>query len=75
MLDFRRARQKGEAAAEEPPATFNAADGTWNQRTAAAERVREAIELSIPNEAIRHAALEILGLAIESADEERGNAW
>ena len=33
------------------------------------------MELSIPNEAIRRAALDFLALAIESADEERSNAW
>ena len=33
------------------------------------------MELSIPNEVIRRAALGFLALAIETADEERGNAW
>ena len=62
-------------AGEEPPATFNTADGTWNQRAGVEERVRETMELSIPNEAMRRAALDFLALAIDTADEERGNAW
>ena len=53
------------------PATFNAADGTWNQRAGVEERVRKKLELSIPNEAMRRAALDFLALAIENADEER----
>ena len=35
----------------------------------------QMMELSIPNEATRRAALRFLALAIENADEERGNAW
>ena len=75
MSEFRKARSRREVAGEEPPATFNTADGTWNQRAGVEERVRETMELSIPNEAIRRAALHFLALAIENADEERGNAW
>ena len=74
-LEFRKARSTREVADEEPPAIFNAADGTWNQRAGVEERVRETLELSIPNEAIRREALRFLALAIETADEERGNAW
>jgi Protein of unknown function DUF262/Mrr N-terminal domain len=65
----------GGAANEEPPAIFNAADGTWNQRAGVEERVRKTLELSIPNEAIRREALRFLALAIETADEVRSNAW
>jgi hypothetical protein len=75
ISEFRKARSSGELAGEEPPATFNTADGTWNQRAGVGERVRETMELSIPNEAIRRAALHFLALAIDNADEERGNAW
>ena len=67
MLEFRKARSSGELAGEEPPATFNTADGTWNQRAGVEERVRETMELSIPNEAIRRAALHFLALAIDNA--------
>jgi hypothetical protein len=75
MSAFRKAGSRGELAGEEPPAIFNTADGTWNQRAGVEERVRETLELSIPNEAIRRAALHLLALAIDNADEERGNAW
>jgi hypothetical protein len=69
MSEFRKARSRREAADEEP------VDGTWNQRAGVEERVRETLELSIPNEAIRREALRFLALAIEDADEERNNAW
>lgn len=74
MSEFRRARSRGEVVGEEPPATFNT-DGTWNQRAGVEERVREMMELSIPNEATRRGALHLLALAIDNADEERGDAW
>lgn len=75
MSGYRKGRSRGELASEEPSATFNTADGTWNQRSGVGERVRETLELSIPNEAIRREALRFLAFAIENADEERGNAW
>jgi hypothetical protein len=74
MSEFRKGRSRGPAD-EEPPATFNTADGTWLQRPGVEERVRETMELSISNETIRRASLDFLALAIETADEERGNAW
>ncbi len=75
MSEFRKARSRSEVAGEEPPAIFNTSDGTWNQRAGVEERVRETLEVSIPNEAIRRAALRFLAFAIENADEERGDAW
>jgi hypothetical protein len=75
MSEFRKARSRGEIASEEPPATFNTADGVWRQRAGVEQRVRETLELSIPNEAIRREALHFLALAMENADEERGTAW
>ena len=75
MSEFRKARSRREVTDEEPPSIFNAADGTWNQRVGAEERVRETLELLIPTEAIRREALHFLALAIENADEERGDAW
>ena len=73
MLAFRKARSKGDIADEEP--SLNIADGTWNQRAGVEERIGAMMELSIPNEAIRRAALDLLALAIEAADEERSDAW
>jgi Mrr N-terminal domain len=75
MSELRKTRSRDEVADEEPPATFNTAGGTWNQRAGVEERVREKMGLSIPNETIRRAALDFFALAIENADEERGNAW
>lgn len=75
MSEFRKARSKGEVASEEPPAAFSTVDSTWTQRAGVEERVRETLELSIPNEEIRRGALRFLAWGIENADEERGNAW
>ncbi len=73
MSDFRRVRSRSEAA-DEPPATYNT-DGTWNHRTGVETRVREMMELSIPDEATRRGALHLLALTIDSADDERADAW
>ena len=61
MSEFRKTRSMGEAASEEPPATFNT-DGTWQQREGVEERIREVMERSIPNQAVRRAALDFLAL-------------
>jgi restriction system protein len=74
-LEFRQASSTREAVDEEPPAIFNPVDGTWSQRPGVEERIRKTLELSIPNEEIRRDALRFMALAIEIADEERGNAW
>jgi len=73
MSDFRRTRPRGDLADGEPPASI--ADGTWIQRAGVEDRIRETLELSIPNDAYRLAALQFLASAIENADEERGDAW
>jgi hypothetical protein len=75
ISDFLKTSSRREVADEEPPAIFNVAAGTWNQREGVEERVRETLERSIPNEAIRRAALDFLALIIDDADEERSNAW
>ena len=72
MLAFRKTRSKIEVADEEP--TLNVADGTWNRRAGFEDRIRATMELSIPNEALRVAALDLLASAIEAADEEASNA-
>jgi hypothetical protein len=75
MSEFRKAGSRGEVAGEEPPATFNTANGSWNQRAGVEERIREKLELSIPNEVIRRETLHFFAFAIENADEERGDSW
>ena len=72
MLAFR-ARSKTEVADEKP--SLNTADGTWNRRASVEDRVRTTMELSIPNEALKVAALSLLASAIEAADDEGRNAW
>jgi hypothetical protein len=74
VVEFRRARPKTDAQGEDAPADFNA-DGTWNQREGIEERVRQMMEVAIPDEPMRRAALHFLAAAIENADEERSDAW
>ena len=66
---------RGEVEDAEPPATFNTVDGRWNQRARVEARVRETIERSIPNDAVRRAALHFLAFVIDNADQECGDAW
>ena len=75
FLEFRKGRSRHEAADEEPPAIFNAADGTWDQRAGVEERVRKKIELSIPNEATRRDGAGSSRVRHRPRGEERGNAW
>ena len=73
--ELRKSRSRLKVPDDEPPATFNAADGTWNERPLVGERIRKKLELELANEATRREALRLLALVIETADEERGNAW
>jgi hypothetical protein len=75
MSEFRKNRPRGEVGGEEPPATYDTAHGTWSQRAGVGERVRETMEQSNPNEATRRAALELLALIIDNADQQRPDAW
>jgi hypothetical protein len=70
-----RARSTREVEDAESPATFNTVHGRWIQRTGVEARIRGTIERSIPNEAIRRAALQFLAFVIDNADQERGDAW
>ena len=70
----RKVAEKTDVQGEDTPADFNA-DGTWNQREGIEERVRQMMEVSIPDEPVRRAALHFLAAAIENADEERSGAW
>src|SRR5262249_50893412 len=75
MAGLGRMRSRGEVEDAEPRATFNTVDGSWNQRVGVEARVRHTIERSIPNEAVRRAALHFLAFVIDNADQERGDAW
>src|SRR5688572_22175448 len=72
VAEFRKARPKTDG--EDAPAEFSA-DGTWNQREGVEERVRQMMEISIPDGPMRGPALHFLAAAIENADEERSDAW
>ena len=73
--EFRKANSRREASDEEPPAIFDAADSTWNQRPGVEERIRKTLERLIPNDVTRREALRFMAAAIECADAERSNAW
>jgi len=57
------------------PEPFDPVSGTWQRRLAIEERLRRKLKLSTPSDQLRRAALEVLGWAIEAADEDRSDAW
>ncbi|MEP7272413.1 MAG: DUF262 domain-containing protein [Acidobacteriota bacterium] len=75
LLQFRKGGSKRKVAGEEASSTFTSGEGIWNKRAGVEERVRGKMERSIPNPAVRFAALRFLAVAIENADEERSGAW
>jgi hypothetical protein len=75
MQEFMGAKTGVERADEEPPATFDEAEGAWTLRDGVEDRIRGKLERSIPNAEARRSALTLLAFAIENADEERGDAW
>ena len=74
VVEFRKGRSKSDSDGEDAPAEFNT-DGTWKRREGVEDRVRQIMELSVPDHAMRCAALSFLAGAIENADEERSDAW
>lgn len=74
VVEFRKGRSKTEGDGEEAPAEVNT-DGTWKRREGVEDRIRQMMELTVPDEAMRVAALSFLAAAIENADEERSDAW
>jgi hypothetical protein len=57
------------------PEPFDPVSRTWRQRPGVEERIRRKLQLSTPSDQVRRAALEVLGWAIEAADEDRSDAW
>ena len=49
MQEFRGAKAGTGGTDEEPPATFDQADGAWTLREGVEDRIRENLERSIPN--------------------------
>jgi Protein of unknown function DUF262 len=57
------------------PEPFDLVSRTWRRRPRVEERIRRKLQLSTPSDQVRRAALEVLGWAIEAADEDRSDAW
>jgi len=59
---------------EDEPENFDPISHTWRNHAHVQERIRGKLALNIPNH-VRRAALDLLGCAIEAADEARSDAW
>jgi hypothetical protein len=59
----------------EEPEPFDPISYTWRRRPTVEERIRSKLQLAIPSDKERRAALEVLGWAIEAADADRSDAW
>jgi len=59
----------------EEPEPFDPVSRTWKRRPRVEERIRRKLQLAIPSDEVRRAALEVLGWAIEAADADRSDAW
>jgi hypothetical protein len=73
--EIREFRSRSTGGTGESPATFNAAERIWTLRPGVEEKVRVKLEQSVRNEEARRSAQVLLALAIETADEERPDAW
>ena len=74
IAELRKSRSRFKVPDDEPPASFNAADGTWNERPGVGGRIRQKLELEIPNEATRREAVPVANLIRLVVDGESGNA-
>ena len=66
---------RNEVYLEDEVETFDAVSRTWRRRPGVEERIWRKLQLAIPSDEVRRAALEVLGLAIEAADADRTDAW
>ncbi len=57
------------------PEPFDPIGRTWRRRPRVEERIRRKLQIAIPSDEVRGAALAVLGWAIEAADEDRSDAW
>jgi hypothetical protein len=57
------------------PEPFDPIGRTWRTRPRVEERIRRKLQITIPSDEVRAAALAVLGWAIEVADEDRSDAW
>jgi hypothetical protein len=60
---------------DDEPENFDPVSRTWRRRPAVEERIRRKLQLASTSDEVRRAALELLGWAIDAADEDRSDAW
>jgi Protein of unknown function DUF262 len=68
-------RSSGTSELLDEPEPFDPGSRTWRRRPGVEERIRIKLQLAIPSDEVRRAALEVLGWAIEAADADRSDAW
>lgn len=73
MAEFSQGRSR--SFADDEPASFDHNIGTWSKRPAVRDRLKEKLEALSADPAKLNAALELMAFAIETADEERRDAW
>ena len=66
---------RNEVYVEDEVETFDPVSRTWRRRPRVEERIRRKLQLATPSDEVRRAAIEVLGWAIEAADEDRSDAW
>ena len=66
---------RNEAYLNEEPEPFDPVSRAWRKRPRIEERIRRKLQLGTPSDQVRRAAFEVLGWAIEAADEDRSDAW
>jgi hypothetical protein len=75
MREFTKTSAREEAGSEESAAVFDATQSQWLERDGVKERIRRKLEVELPNESVRVAALRLLAFVVENADEERSDSW
>ncbi len=75
LADFRKARPGNADTDDDSAAVFDESAGKWRHRIGVEKRVREIIELLLPQNEHRRAVLEFFAYAIENADEEKADSW
>jgi hypothetical protein len=64
-----------EVGLEELPESFDATTRTWRRSARVEEGIREKLQVATRTEQVLRPALELLAWAIETADEDRSDAW
>jgi hypothetical protein len=66
---------RNEVYLSDEPEPFDPVSRAWRSRPRVEERIRTKLQLAVPSDEVRRAALEVLGWAIEAADADRSDAW